>query len=164
MFLYALILAAVVYAAAVAQTIVESARYGGRAIISFGTILFLSDSSAVGVGILTVLSATAALALGGAVGYGRGRWLERRMAAEVDQRWEKVSREDAGLGARQRLLDWRVGELQAQVGRLTAERNALLDELEARRMNGRERLQASDRADEPLLLSEPEERQLTPPA
>jgi hypothetical protein len=124
-FVYCLILAAVVYAAVVAETVVESARFGGRAIISFGTILYLSSSSAVGVEILTGLSATATLALVAAVGYGRGRRLERRMAAEVDQRWEQLSREDTGLTAGQRPLDRRAAELQTQVDRLTEQRNAL---------------------------------------
>jgi hypothetical protein len=124
---YALILAAVVYAAVVAETVVESARFGGRAIISFGTILYLSTSPSVGVEVLAGLSATATLAMVAAVGYGRGRRLERRMAAEVDQRWEQVSRKDTGLRARGRPHDRRVAELQTQVDKLTAQRTALRD-------------------------------------
>ena len=59
-----------------------------------------------------------------ALAYARGRRLERRMAAELDGRWEEISERNAGDATRIRLLSWRVAELQTLANRLTAERAA----------------------------------------
>jgi len=61
-----------------------------------------------------------------AVAYARGRRLERRMAAELDGRWEEISERSASDATRIRLLSWRVAELQTLTDRLA-------DDLAARR-------------------------------
>jgi hypothetical protein len=67
------------------------------------------------------LSASAALAMVTAVAYARGRRLERRMAAELDDRFAELAERDAGDTAH-RLLTWRLAELQTLVDRLLEER------------------------------------------
>jgi hypothetical protein len=62
-----------------------------------------------------------------AVGYARGRRLERRMAAELDGRWEEISERSASDATRIRLLSWRVAELQTLVNRLGDDRAARRD-------------------------------------
>jgi hypothetical protein len=59
-----------------------------------------------------------------AVAYARGRRLERRMAAELDGRWEEISERSASDATRIRLLSWRVAELQTLVNRLGDDRAA----------------------------------------
>ena len=58
------------------------------------------------------VSASAALAMAIAVAYARGRRLERRMAAELDERWAALAERDAGDAARKNLLSWRIAELK----------------------------------------------------
>jgi len=117
------IVLATAWSALVAELVIESARTGARELVAFGYVLAAPGGS-VGIWILCGVSATAALALVTAVAYARGRRLERRMAAELDERWEEISQRNAGDATRIRLLSWRVAELQTLTNQLTAERAA----------------------------------------
>ena len=135
---YVLIVLAAGYAAAVTQTVIESTRTGGRTIVAFGNVLFEAGLPQ-GIWILCGLSASAALALAAAVAHARGRRLERRMAAELDARYEQASVTATGNVARERLLEGRMAELQTSIDTLTAQRDKVYDDL----MRARERLNAA---------------------
>ena len=115
------IVLATAWSALVAELVIESARTEARELVAFGSVLAAPGGTA-GILILCAVSATAALAMVTAVAYARGRRLERRMAAELDGRWEEISERNAGDATRIRLLSWRVAELQTLANRLTAER------------------------------------------
>jgi len=117
------IVLATAWSAVVIELVLESARTRGRELVAFGSVLAAPGGTA-GVLILCAVSATAALAMVTAVAYARGRRLERRMAAELDERWEEISERNAGDATRIRLLSWRVAELQTLVDRLEDERAA----------------------------------------
>jgi len=117
------IVLATAWSAVVIELVLESARTRGRELVAFGSVLAAPGGTA-GILILCAVSATAALAMVTAVAYARGRRLERRMAAELDERWEEISERNAGDATRIRLLSWRVAELQTLVDRLEDERAA----------------------------------------
>ena len=83
------IVLATAWSALVAELVIESARTGARELVAFGYVL-AAPSGSIGIWILCGVSATAALALVSAVAYARGRRLERRMAAELDERREQL--------------------------------------------------------------------------
>jgi hypothetical protein len=105
------------------EMVLESARTDGHALVLFGHVVAAPSVSATIV-ICCAVSAAAALAMAIAVGYVRGRRLERRMAAELDARWAELAERDAGDAARRELLNWRLAELQTLVDRLLADRQA----------------------------------------
>jgi hypothetical protein len=117
------LLLALAWSAVAIDVIVESARTGGRELWAFGHLLGTPGVPA-GIWILCGVSATAALAMVSAVAYVRGRRLERRMAAELDEARAEMARRGAGDAGRTTLLSWRVAELQTLVDRLIAERDA----------------------------------------
>jgi len=119
----ALIACAAVYSSVVFELVLESAKANGERLVLFGSVL-ASPGHPVGIWMLSGVSATAALAMVTAVAYARGRRLEHRMAAELDERWEEISQRTAGDAARNELLSWRLAELQTLVDRLMAERAA----------------------------------------
>jgi hypothetical protein len=135
---YFMVLIAAAYAAAVTDVVIESARTGARTMIAFGTVLFEAGLPQ-GVWILCGVSASAALALAAAVAHVRGRRLERRMAAELDARYEQASARAAGDVARERLLGGRVAELQTSIDTLTAQRDRVYADV----MRAREHLNAA---------------------
>ena len=117
------IVLATAWSGLVIELVIESARTGARELAAFGYVLAAPGGS-VGIWILCGVSATAALAMVTAVAYARGRRLERRMAAELDGRWEEISERSASDATRIRLLSWRVAELQTLVNRLGDDRAA----------------------------------------
>jgi hypothetical protein len=117
------IVLATAWSGLVIELVIESARTGARELAAFGYVLAAPDGS-VGIWILCGVSATAALAMVTAVAYARGRRLERRMAAELDGRWEEISERNASDATRIRLLSWRVAELHTLVNRLGDDRAA----------------------------------------
>ena len=122
--LYFPIVLASVWSALVAEVVLETVRTEGRAVVAFGRVLATSPLD-VTIGVLCALSASAALAMVTAVAYARGRRLERRMAAELDARYAALA--DRGAGdTSQRLLTWRLAELQTLVDRLLEERRMAL--------------------------------------
>jgi chromosome segregation ATPase len=131
---------AALYSAVVVQTVVESADTGGKQIIVFGKLI-ASPGAPEGIWIIAGLSASAALAMVSAVAYARGRRLERRMAEELDARWEEISQRDAGTAAQGQLVQWRIAELQSSLEDLIRRRDATLEEMKEMRART-ERLQA----------------------
>ena len=117
------IVLAVAWSAVAIELVVESARTGARELVAFGSVL-AAPGATVGIWILCGVSASAALAMVTAVAYVRGRRLERRMAAELDERWEEISERSASDATRIRLLSWRVAELQTLTDRLADDRAA----------------------------------------
>jgi hypothetical protein len=135
---------ATIWTAAVAETILESARTYGGSLVLFGQTL-ATPGIRPGILILTGLAASAALAWAAAVAYARGRLLERRMAAELDARYDEITAKAAGDVARAGLLSWRVAELRTSVEVLTAHRDELLAEMDlARRRTSELRALADD--------------------
>ena len=120
------IVLATAWSAVVIEMLLESARTRGRELVAFGSVVAAPRGSA-GIWILCAVSATAALAMVAAVAYARGRRLERRMAAELDERWEEISERSANDATRIRLLSGRVAELQTLVNRLGDDRAARRD-------------------------------------
>jgi hypothetical protein len=121
--LYFPVVCASVWCAISLEMVLETARTQGRALVLFGHVVAAPSVSATIV-ICCAVSAAAALAMATAVGYARGRRLERRMAAELDARWAELAERDAGDAARRELLNWRLAELQTLVDRLLADRQA----------------------------------------
>jgi len=140
---YIAIVLATAWTAVVVETIIESARAFG------GSILFLRRTMLTpgirpGVVILCGLAASAGLAWAAAVAYARGRRLERRMAAELDARYQEITAKAAGDVARAGLLSWRVAELRTSMDELTARRDEILAETELARRRTSELRALSD--------------------
>jgi hypothetical protein len=122
--LYFPIVLASVWSALVVEVVLETVRMEGRAVVAFGRVLATPPLD-VTILVLCVSSASAALAMVTAVAYARGRRLERRMAEELDARYAELAERDAG-DTSQRLLSWRLAELQTLVDRLLDERRSAL--------------------------------------
>jgi ABC-type anion transport system duplicated permease subunit len=138
------IVLATVWTAFVVETIIESARAFGGSIIFLGRTL-LTPGIRPGVLILCGLAATAGLAWAAALAYERGRRLERRMAAELDARYQEMTTQAAGDVARAGLLSWRVSELRTSMDDLIANRDRIQAEMElARRRTSELRALADD--------------------
>jgi hypothetical protein len=127
------LIVALAWGVAVTDAVIESAQVDAERIIAFGRVLFDPGSVEDGILILCALSATAALAVVIAVSWVRGRRLERRMAAELDERIATRSVADAGDAAVSRLMEHRVDELQTSVDTLTAQRDAIYEEIQSLR-------------------------------
>jgi chromosome segregation ATPase len=123
---------AALYTGLVTAVIVESARVP-RSIILFGQVV-AEPGRAWTLGIVAALAASAALALALSIAHVRGRRLERRMAAELDARWEELTRKEVDLRARRDVLTDRVAELHRQMETLARERARIEDELVQERM------------------------------
>jgi ABC-type anion transport system duplicated permease subunit len=138
------IVLATVWTAFVVETIIESARAFGGSIIFLGRNLFMPGIRP-GILILCGLAATAGLAWTAALAYERGRRLERRMAAELDARYQEMTTQAAGDAARAGLLSWRVSELRTSMDDLIAKRDRIQAEMElARRRTSELRALADD--------------------
>jgi ABC-type anion transport system duplicated permease subunit len=138
------IVLATVWTAFVVETIIESARAFGGSIIFLGRDLFMPGIRP-GILILCGLAATAGLAWAAALAYERGRRLERRMAAELDARYQEMTTQAAGDVARAGLLSWRVSELRTSMDDLIANRDRIQAEMElARRRTSELRALADD--------------------
>jgi hypothetical protein len=134
---------ATLWTAIVVETIIESARaFGGSIIILRRTLL--TPGIRPGIVILCGLAASAGLAWAAAVAYARGRRLERRMAAELDERYEEMTTRVAGDAAREGLLSWRVDELRTSMDELSDRREQVLAEMELARRRTSELRALSD--------------------
>ncbi len=127
------LLLALAWSAFVTVTVIESAQTGAATIEAFARVILTPVTIEQGIWFLCALSASAALALVTAVYMIRGRRLERRMAAELDSRIATRSERDAGDTAVSRLLEHRVAELQTSVDTLTAQRDAIYEEIRSLR-------------------------------
>lgn len=114
---------------AVIQSVIDSAKTDVATIIMFDRVL-LEPGLPAGIWILCGMSAAAALAWVAAVAHIRGLRLERRMAAELDARYQELSSSATGDAARAHLLEARVAELQTWYERSTRERDEALMQLE----------------------------------
>jgi hypothetical protein len=123
---------AALYASLVTAVIVESARVS-RSIVLFDQVV-AEPGRAWTLAIVATLAASAALALATSIAYVRGRRLERRMAAELDARWEQITRKEVDLRARREVLADRVAELHGQMEQLARERARIEDELREERL------------------------------
>ena len=108
------IAAATLWTAFVVETIVESVRGFGGSIV-FADRALLAPGIQPGIVILCGLAASAGLAWAAAVAYARGRRLERRMAADLDERYQQMNARAAGDIARAELVTWRVAELRTSM-------------------------------------------------
>ncbi len=126
------IVLATLWTAFVVETIIESARAFGGSILFLGRTL-LTPGIRPGIFILCGLAATAGLAWTAALSYERGRRLERRMAAELDARYQEITTQAAGDVARAGLLSWRVAELRTSMDSLTQRRDEIVAEMELAR-------------------------------
>jgi hypothetical protein len=140
---YIAIVLATVWTAFVVETIVESARVFGGSILFLGRTL-ITPGIRPGVLILCGLAASAGLAWAAAVAYARGRRLERRMAAELDARYQEMTTRAAGDVARAGLLSWRVAELRTSMDDLTERRDRMISEMELARRRTAELRALSD--------------------
>jgi hypothetical protein len=140
---YIAIVLATAWTAVVVETIIESARVFGSSIQFLGRTM-LTPGIRLGILILCGLAASAGLAWAAAVAYARGRRLERRMAAELDARYQEITAKAAGDVARAGLLSWRVAELRTSMDELTARRDEILAETELARRRTSELRALSD--------------------
>ena len=137
------IVLATVWTAFVVETIIESARAFGGSIMFLGRTLLMPGIRP-GILILCGLAASAGLAWTAALAYERGRRLERRMAAELDARYQEMTTKAAGDAARAGLLSWRIGELRTSMDGLLAERDRIQAEMELARRRTSELRALSD--------------------
>jgi hypothetical protein len=144
-------------AGAAGVLVVESARTGGQQIVFLGRTVLSPGSPEMGILILCGVSAAAALAFVSAVAHARGRRLERRMAAELDERYSQLAERDAGDAALTRLLEHRVDELQTSVDKLTTRRDALYEELRHLRPERTGTREALASGDEVVVVPEPDD-------
>jgi chromosome segregation ATPase len=140
---YIAIVLATAWTVVVVETIIESARTFAGSIQFLGRSM-LAPGIRPGVFILSGLAASAGLAWAVAVAYARGRRLERRMAAELDERYQEITAKAAGDVARAGLLSWRVAELRTSMDELTARRDEILAEMEYARRRTSELRALSD--------------------
>ena len=147
---YFAIVLATAWTAVVVETIFESTRAFGGSILFLRRTL-LTPGIRPGIAILCGLAASSGLAWAAAVAFARGRRLERRMAAELDERYQEMTTKAAGDAARSGLLSWRIGELRTSMEDLIAERDRVQSEMEL----------AKRRTEELRALSEDYKRSLT---
>jgi hypothetical protein len=128
MFAALLVSVAAVWSAVVVDVIAESASSGGRTISLLGHTLTRATPQT-GVIYLAVLAASAAIALAAAIAFASGRRMERRMAGDLDDRWDALSRKEQSE-TRLELFEWQVGELDTTVNQLVRQRDNLLQEMD----------------------------------
>jgi hypothetical protein len=68
---------------------------------------------------------------------------EVQLRDEVDRRWEEISTFNAGMEARNELLEWRLQDLQEQIETLTARRDELLTDANRDLEDAKEAVRAS---------------------
>jgi hypothetical protein len=157
---YIAMLLATAWTAFVVETIIESRRAFGGTILFLGRTL-IAPGIRPGILILCGSAASAGLAWTIAVAYARGRRMERRMAAELDTRFQEMTTKAAGDAARAGLLTWRIGELQTSMNELIAKRDRVQSEMELARRRTSELRALSD--DYRRSLTELQDRLITLP-
>lgn len=119
---------ATVWTAVVADVVAESASSGGARISLLGHAI-TSATPQTGVISLAALAASAAVGLAAALAFVANRRMERRMAAELDARWEEIARNQASETRPDprapQFFEWRRDKLLAEMQRIR-ERTAAL--------------------------------------
>jgi hypothetical protein len=134
---------ATVWTVVVVETIIESVRAFAGSIVFLGRTVY-EQGTQPEILILCGLAASAGLAWAAAVAYARGRRLERRMAAELDARYQEMTTQAAGDVARAELVAWRVAELRTSLDELIARRDEILAQMELARRRTSELRALSD--------------------
>jgi hypothetical protein len=105
--------------------VIESTLNDSNRLVLFGRTV-IDTSATVEVFACVALGMTvAAIVTAWLVGSAR-RKREVQLRADVDTRWEEISTHNAGMEARNELLEWRYQDLQEQVEVLVARRDELL--------------------------------------
>ena len=151
---------ATVWSIVVVETIIESVRAFAGSIVFAGQTLY-EPGTQTEILILCGLAASAGLAWAAAVAYARGRRLERRMAAELDARYQEMTAQAAGDVARAELVSWRVAELRTSMEALLTQRDEILAQMELARRRTSELRALSD--DYKRTLSELQDRLIVLP-
>jgi hypothetical protein len=138
------IAAATLWTAFVVETILESVRGFAGSIVFAGSTLY-APGFRPSIFILCGLAASAGLAWAAAVSYARGRRMERRMAADLDERYQEMTTRAAGDIARAELVSWRANDLKTSLDDLVQRRDEILNEMDlARRRTSELRALADD--------------------
>lgn len=146
---YFLALLAALGCVAAADLVLESPGSDEGSLVLFGSTIATVTGRSLTL-LLCAVSATAALALVTAIARVRGRRLERRMAAELDDRWEELSQRHAGDMARYELLSWRIAELQTSLDQLLDKRDEAYEEMRRARQRTFELREKAERQRETL--------------
>lgn len=131
-----LVVISAVGAALAGDLAVESASSGLTRLTMFGNDLYTTTAHT-GVFIVVGLVAAFAAALAASLASLRGRNIERRMAEQLDGRWQQISERNAGFEARNELLTWRARELENQIEDLESQRTELIEEMDRNRARTR---------------------------
>lgn len=127
---------AVAWCAVVIDVAAETAA-GPRGVIAFGAVLAEPSREAT-VWIVAALAASAALALSVAIGAVAFRRRERRLAAQLDARFERLAADEASLAARRERLTDRLRTLHRRIEELARERQEIEDVLSRERRRAAE--------------------------
>lgn len=164
-FVFLLLGAALAWTVVAVDLVAESAAQGGRALVVFGTEL-ARTAPETGILVIAAVAASAGVALVGVAAFVRGRWLERRLADEVDERYNDIAVKAAGWEAREDLIRWQIADLERQQARLIAKRDELIADMQTARRTtsdlrkvARKQKAAIDRvvraADEVVIVPDP---------
>lgn len=114
-----------IWTAFAVDIVIESTLDDSNRFVLFGRTV-VDSSATVEVFVCVILGMTvAAIVTAWLVGSSRRR-REVQLRADVDTRWEEISTLNAGMEARNELLEWRYQDLQEQVEVLVARRDVLL--------------------------------------
>ena len=127
---------AVAWCAVVGDVVAETAA-GPRGLIGFGAVLAEPRRDAT-VWIVAALAASAALALSWAIGSVRFHRRERRLAAQLDARFERLAADEASLAATRERLTGRLATLHRRIEELAHERQEIEDALSRERRRAAE--------------------------
>jgi hypothetical protein len=130
--MFVLLAATFVWATLAVDLVAESAARGGRALVLFGSVLMHTSPEAGTIAIAGV-AALAGAGIAATAASVRGRWLEQRIAEEVDERYQEMAVRAAGWEAREDLIRWQITDLEREQGRLIAKRDELLDDMQTAR-------------------------------
>lgn len=129
---FILLLLAIAWSTIVTLAVIGSAPSGAESLVALGREV-ATPGSPEGIWILCAMAASAGLSLAWAVGAWRRRVHGKRLSREFDERWAERTHVEASGQARGHLIETRHKELQASIDTLTAQRDALVDEIGAMR-------------------------------
>ena len=136
MFASVWIAAASIWAAVVFDVVSETAGEE-RGIVAFGTVL-AQPGRTVTLWVVAALVASATLGVALAVGSAWVGFRERRAAAQLDARFDRLAAEEAAAAARRDQLAGRLAELHRRIESLSRERQTTQDVLSRERRRARE--------------------------